>query len=145
MKKYILLLIAVLCSCTSYKSVTDKNNSKTIDVSIISVIANPEKYNGKKIRLKGYFTYQFEEHMLYLHKADYDASLYKNALFLFTNKEFLTEQGIDEPYRGYIVIEGTFTTDKGVFSYANTGALEDITMMYRLPKRNSVIDEPNMD
>ena len=60
MKKIIVLLIFIQISCkTSY--IKDKIiDDKAEYISLISIIANPEKYHNKKVIVDGYFTLEKE-------------------------------------------------------------------------------------
>ena len=43
-------------------------SSSEYSVSLIRLIANPEKYHGKKIQVTGYINLEFEGDAIYLHK-----------------------------------------------------------------------------
>jgi hypothetical protein len=50
-------------------------NQQSISVSLIQLIANPERYNGKPVRLIGFLRLEFEGDALYLHREDYERGL----------------------------------------------------------------------
>ena len=50
-------------------------------VSIIQLIANPQKYDGKKVIITGFMALDFEGMAIYLSKDSYDNSIYKNGLW----------------------------------------------------------------
>jgi hypothetical protein len=52
-------------------------------VSIIRLIATPEKYHGKFVRVEGYLHNQFENSAIYLSKDDADHLIGKNALWVW--------------------------------------------------------------
>jgi hypothetical protein len=45
-------------------------NAHVEDVSLVSLIANPQRYDGKRVRTYGFAVFKFEEQALYLSEAD---------------------------------------------------------------------------
>jgi len=64
-----LLIVALLCLCTNAKS------SEPTDVSVVQLIANPQQYDGKQVRLIAFLNLEFEGNALYLHREDFDKSI----------------------------------------------------------------------
>jgi hypothetical protein len=101
-------------------------NEEYIDVSLIKLIATPEKYHGKRIQVKGYLKIQFEGNAIYLHKEDRVQGFSKNAFWVeFSDK--LTKKIKPKNYSDqYVIILGTFNMNSlghmGLFS----GTFEDI-------------------
>lgn len=113
-------------------------------VSPIHLIANPEKYDGKRIRLHGFLHYQFEDSALYLSKDDADYLNSANAIWIRYDEtvklEILICKDIKEIAKPtpndfkyfdgrYVVVEGIFNMKNhghlGVFS----GALENVVRL----------------
>lgn len=110
-------------------------SEKAESVSLIAVIANPEKFHKKTIIVEGYFIMESEGDAIYVSKDDCTNALYKNAIFLFTNANDLKEMGIKKPYRGYIRLEGVFNKDiKGSYDFYS-GTFEKVISVDRLVKR----------
>ncbi|MCA6421975.1 MAG: hypothetical protein IM568_04030 [Flavobacterium sp.] len=82
---------------------------KTEYVSIINLIANPEKYYGKRVSVTGYMITEFEGTAIYLSREDYDNRIYKNSIFLLIGK------GNDYQYynKEYVNLDGTFMEGNG--------------------------------
>ena len=104
---------------TSNSSVHASRSHDPIDVSLINLFATPEKYDGKLIRVVGYLNLEFEGNALYLHKEDYEKSLFRNAVWVnLTRKEAIEKTKTYS--KQYVVIEGTFvmndTGHMGLFS-----------------------------
>lgn len=96
-------------------------------VSLIRLIASPEKYDGKKVRVIGYLHLEFEGDALYLHKEDYNAAISKNGLWINISRDSATRA---MKYNNrYIIMEGVFDAKSyghmGMFS----GSLKDITRL----------------
>ena len=59
-----------------------QQGQQPIDVSIIRLIASPEKYDGKFVRVTGYFSAGREGDGLFVNKADYDNALIANGIWV---------------------------------------------------------------
>lgn len=97
------------------------------NVSLIQLIATPEKYHGKKVLVIGYLNIEFEGNAIYLHEEDYKHGLDKNAFWVDFSKEIKPEKYS----KSYVIIEGTFNMNRqghfGLFS----GTIENITRLDR--------------
>ena len=51
-------------------------------VSMIELIANPEKFDGKRVFVNGFVHFEFEGNGLYFHEEDYHNDLRQNGLTL---------------------------------------------------------------
>ena len=52
------------------------------DVSILQLLATPEKFDGKLVRVIGFLCLAFEGDAVYLHREDFDHGLTQNALWV---------------------------------------------------------------
>lgn len=77
-----------------------------LDVSIIQLIANPEAYQGKTVRIIGFLHLEFEGNGLYLHQEDYIHSLYSNGIWINAIGPFYTKATSDN--NRYVLVVGTF-------------------------------------
>ncbi len=109
----------------SESSAVNSTGEGIIDVSVIQLISNPEKFDGKYVRLIGFVRLEFEGNAIYLHEDDYKYGLTRNGLWLS-----LTEGCCGKDVRifdqKYVLVEGTFSAKNqghmGLFS----GAIEKI-------------------
>jgi hypothetical protein len=100
-------------SCTSYS------------VSIIQLIARPEQFDGRRVRLIGYLWLEFEGNAIYLAEADQKHGLTKNGLWVGFARGTL-EPG--RAYSGhYVLIEGTFRAGSHGHMGLWSGTIENIT------------------
>lgn len=144
-KILILLVILNLLGCKSLNKNNSATNKKTEEVSLIAVIANPEKYHKKRIVIKGYFTMETEGQAIYVSKNDYEKGIFKNSIYLYIGYDSLKEMNIEEPYKGYVQIEGIFDKQsKGGYGFSS-GGLRDITIIERLYKKGTLTDEYDTD
>lgn len=95
------------------------------DVSLIQLIANPQAYDGKRVRLIGFLRIEFEGDAIYLHKEDFDYAITRNALWIDIPEDMRPSQKelVD---LHYVLCEGTFRAGRhgqmGLFS----GELSDV-------------------
>src|SRR5438105_13451797 len=78
--------------------------AEPFDVSMIQLVAQPEKYHGKFIRVQGFLRLEFEGDALYLHREDYAKGLTKNGVWvdMLENSEHMKLN------MHYVLIEGVF-------------------------------------
>jgi|GEM_PF-937352 len=110
------------------KTDTLETEKPPLDVSMISLIANPDKYKGKKVRLMGYLNLAFESDGLYLHEEDYLRGLTKNALWIDIHRDSLAKPSVRKCIKHYVLIEGTFSEQQGHMS-AFSASIENITRL----------------
>ena len=89
---------------------TNKNlNKYPLDVSMIQLISNPEKYDGKFVRVKGVGNIEFEGNYISLSKEDWKYHT-GNSIWI----EFGPALSLNNPeeYNGeYVIVEGIFDKD----------------------------------
>ena len=104
-------------------------NQEASEVSMISLIANPEKYDGKLVRVVGVGRIEFEGNSLYFSKADHDNNITKNALWMNPDYEALQaeENELQKLNGKYVLIEGVFNSGNQGHFGMYSGAVERIT------------------
>jgi hypothetical protein len=107
------------------------------DVSLINVIASPEKYKGRKIRVIGYLNLEFEGNGIYLHKDDYENGIPKNGLWVEMSRDSIQLPQIKKCIKNYVLIEGTFDLSGGHMG-AFSGTIKDITRLEIWYSHNTV-------
>ncbi|MES2109406.1 MAG: hypothetical protein V4577_11690 [Bacteroidota bacterium] len=115
-------------NATTVKTDTLETEKPPLDVSMISLIANPNKYKGKKVRLIGYLNLAFESDGLYLHEEDYLHGLTKNALWIEILRDSLAKPSVRKCIKHYVLVEGTFSELQGHMS-AFSASIENITRL----------------
>ena len=92
-------------------------------VSMVALLANPEKFDGHFVRVDGFLRVEFEGHALYFHKEDYDLGLTKNSLWLEISRsgEEYTELNLH-----YVAVEGVFRANNFGHKDSFGGAIENI-------------------
>jgi hypothetical protein len=109
---------------------TDNDSGIVAPVSLVQLIAAPEKFEGRRVRVQGFCRFVFEEQSLYLHREDSDTFNAANAVWLATKER---HENLNDTF---VRVEGTFTTkDKGHLGVW-PGALVRITRLERARTRS---------
>ncbi len=99
--------------------------AEPLDVSLIQLIANPNTYDQKIVRVIGFVRLEFEGNAIYLHQDDYKHGISKNGLWLNATDD-MRKKTADFDQK-YLLLEGTFNAKKmghmGLFS----GSIQQIT------------------
>ncbi|WP_291134339.1 hypothetical protein [Flavobacterium sp. UBA7663] len=126
-------MLLIFCSANAFSqndtiSVPRKIKEKPTSeyLSIISLIASPEKYYGKRVSVTGYMITEFEGTAIYLSREDFDNRIYKNSIFLLIGK------GSDYQYynKEYVTLDGTFIQGNGHMGLFS-GMLKDVGYIIR--------------
>ena len=88
-----------------------KSKNDVYIVSMIRLIATPEKYHDKEIIVSGYLNLQFEGNAIYIHKQDYENGLTKNGLWVNFSEEVPKVQ-ISDANGKYVMLRGTFDMER---------------------------------
>lgn len=127
-KLNLIMFLIIFCSIETFaqndtlaKSRQIKERAKSENVSIIRIIANPEKYYGKRLTVSGYMITEFEGTAIYLSREDFDNRIHKNSIFLLIGK------GYDYQYynKEYVTLDGTFIEGNGHMGLYS-GMLKDV-------------------
>lgn len=108
------------------QSFEPKYNQHALEVSIIELIANPVKYDGKQVQIIGFLRLEFEGDAIYLHREDFEHAIDKNGIWIDRPRDLSAKQ-IAEVNNKYVLCEGTFKAANhghmGMFS----GSLTQLT------------------
>jgi hypothetical protein len=99
-------------------------------VSIVDLIANPGKYDGKKVQLMGYIHFEFEGNGIYLHKEDQQQMLGHNGLWVEWAEHAIRQPECQDTYA---LIEGTFSASNRGHMGLRSGAVTDMTRCMKWP------------
>lgn len=111
------------------------DDSMPIDVSMIQLIANPEKFDGRKVMVTGFMNLEFEGDALYLHRDDFVYGQMKNGLGLTLSER--QAKAARRWSRHYVRVEGVFNArEAGHFGMyaASIGQVTRIAGLGRRPK-----------
>ncbi len=94
-------------------------------VSMIELIANPEKFDGKRVFVEGFLHFEFEGNALYFHEEDYRGGLWQNGVSLGVTPAQQKQYAVCESRNCFVV--GTFHAIKSGYGSLWSGHLNDIT------------------
>lgn len=97
------------------------------EVTIIQLIATPEKYDGQRIRVVGVGNLEFEGNAIYLSKEDLSYRIYHAVWLDFDNNTSLSYEKAKQYNGKYIIVEGIFDKDESGHMSLFHGAITDIT------------------
>ncbi len=128
----ILGLVFILSKWTIYHFI---NTKEPVPVSIIELIANPQKYNNRKIRVTAFLNLEFEGNAIYLSPEDY-YHLTGNCILIDPNDMILSKKQILK--LNYVLIEGKFHALHKFDRYQSFGVISEITRA----EQWSTLDKP---
>jgi len=104
-------LIALVCIITALL-VAPIQALEPTNVTLVQLIANPEKFDGKLIRVIGFLRLEFEGDVLYLHREDYENALLGDGIWVDTTPEVTKQKAALN--MNYVLLEGIFSSsDRG--------------------------------
>jgi hypothetical protein len=114
------------------------------EVSLIQLIANPERYDNKIVRVIGYLNLEFEGNAIYLHRDDFLVGISKNAIWINLPRD-LKPAEVKAVNDHYVICTARFIAGRhghmGMFS----GELDDVTRLQVWPffrNKNDQIPAP---
>ena len=124
MRRYLLVALVMLslaCVCSS--ETTTAPTSPPV-VSVVQLIATPEKFDGKLISVIGFLRLEHEGYLLYLGKEDYDNVVLANALWVDATEEMGKNR--EKLELKYVKIVGTFRAGHENRNLFSAGGITDI-------------------
>lgn len=94
---------------------------------MIQLIANPQQYDGKPIRVMAFLHLEFEGNALYLHREDFDKSLLSNAVWIsLDDQKIRTSKKFSG---GYVLVEGIFNAKDQGHLGSFSGSIQQVTRL----------------
>src|SRR5262245_34650610 len=125
------LAVAVVAACAVKGTATQEKGGadgsspqRPLALSLVQLIATPERYDGKFVRVWGYVRLEHEGSAVYLHKEDFERSLSRNGLWLTG-----PEQG--EVSDCYALVEGRFDARNKGHLGLWSGAIDRVSRLER--------------
>ena len=110
---------------------TEINYAFNSTVSLVSLIATPEKYHEKKVRIVGYVNIEFEGNGIYLHKDDYKHGIYSNGFWISIDKNIRQKIADEKMNKSYVLLEGIFNMNQRGHMGLWSGEIEQITRIIK--------------
>jgi hypothetical protein len=99
--------------------------------SMIELIARPELYDGKRVRVIGFVNFEFEGNGLYVSADDWRQNIYRNGVWINPPGGFGSDSGPPQrrPNQRYVIVEATFRGGRGGHFGMWSGTLEQVTRL----------------
>jgi hypothetical protein len=101
-------LIGSICILLAGLVALPAKAQEPINATLIQLIANPEKFDGKLIRVIGFLRLEFEGDVLYLHREDYENAILGDGIWVDVTPE-ITKQS-KTLNMNYVLLEGIFSS-----------------------------------
>ncbi len=124
------ITLALLLALSAPLSGEERSDEAILDCSLINLIATPERYHEKKVRVMGYVVIEFERHALFLSETDSDRSLTRNGVWLQFGDRASVEAH-KEMNRGYVIVVGIFDMNMRGHGSMYSGSIQQIERMDR--------------
>jgi hypothetical protein len=98
-------------------------------VSLIRLVATPDAFDGKLVRVIGFVRVEHEGTSIYLHREDYVKGLSKNGLWLAASDVAAPGSREAAVQNRYALIEGRFSAKDTGHRGGWSGSIRDITRM----------------
>ena len=82
--------------------------AEPVKVTLVQLIANPEKFDGKLIRVIGFLRLEFEGDVLYLHREDYEHAILGDGIWVDVTPEMTKQKETLNMH--YVLLEGIFSS-----------------------------------
>jgi hypothetical protein len=112
------ILALALCAPATAQEVTT--------VSMLRVVAAPEQFHGKVIRVLGFFRCEFEGTVIHPYREDYERALIPNGIWADVPLE---DPRCKDLSMGYVLVEGVFDAKKKGHMGMWSGSLTKISRM----------------
>jgi hypothetical protein len=114
--KYAILALALLLTAVATSRSFQLGPRISPPLSVLQLIASPEKYDGKSVAVVGYLELQTDNDVIYLHREDRDFGLYANSLSVKFEPRLTSEEKAMFNLH-YVYVYGKFdASDKGPWS-----------------------------
>ncbi|HJQ19130.1 MAG TPA: hypothetical protein VJ867_02205 [Gemmatimonadaceae bacterium] len=103
--------------------------------SLIELIARPEPFDGKPVRVIGFVNFEFEGNAIYVSRSDWENHIASNGLWIDppTGYESDSASSRKTPNQQYVIVEGTFRGAQRGHMGMWSGAIEKVTRLEAWP------------
>jgi hypothetical protein len=117
-------LLTSVCLFLTTLFVVPIKAQEPVNVTIVQLIANPDKFDGKLIRVIGFLRLEFEGNVLYLHREDYENEILGNGIWVEVAYEITRQSKALNMH--YVLLEGIFSSSERGHLDAWSGTIKSI-------------------
>ena len=124
------LILQIRC-----EEVDSSNKCDLWGPSLVDLIARPEAFDGKRVRVMGFVNFEFEGNGLYLSREDWQQGIDRNGVWIDPPLGFDSDSGPVRavPNQRYVIVEGTFRATHRGHMGMWSGAIEQVTRLNPWP------------
>lgn len=130
LKKLLPIVLLFFALLAFYSSMTESAQNpiapQPINVSMINLIATPEKFDGKMISVVGFLAIESEDARLYLGEEDYRHYIADNGIFIDVNK--IVSRNMEKVDGHYASLVGVFRQKGASVSVGSNSQITDIRL-----------------
>jgi hypothetical protein len=99
--------------------------------ALLELIARPELYDGRRVRVIGFVNFEFEGNGLYVSSEDWRRNIYRNGVWVDPPDRFKTDSAPSQthPNQRYVLLEGTFSARRTGHLGMWSGSIEKVTRL----------------
>lgn len=112
--------------------ITTEKSPEVCIASLVSVVANPQRFGGRNIQVVGFVTLRFEENVLYLSREAAEVGDSSSAVWL--DVASLTLSRPQDYDRHYVLLAGRFNAENRGHFGMFAGTIESISRLERWRK-----------
>jgi hypothetical protein len=139
----LLFLPALLLTCVALSATASQQVQR---VSLLRLLANPDKYDGQYLQVSGYLVYEEENHTLYFSPDDATYGISNGGIELNFFGSKINTESIKHDNRRYISLSGRFhanaesqwpmpaMTGRRVLSFSDVESIQSPPYVYALPR-----------
>ena len=109
--------------------------------SMVYLLAHPEQFEGKRVRIIGFLNLEFEGNAIYAHRDDFQHGIDRNGFWVGFQP---TMEVPDDVNGSYVMIEGRFTAKSRGHLGMWSGTIDSISFVKRRPSRAEVNSMPSL-
>ena len=129
----IAVVLVFACGLVGFAGEESTSSEEPVLVSMIQLIATPEQYQGRSVRVIGYLRFELEGNALFFHKEDFENMIPVNAVRLDLDGKSL------EKYchltDSYVFVDGRFSSKASGSPAYYSGRIGEIRSIEHLPSR----------
>jgi hypothetical protein len=122
MKALIVTFLIIFSGCVFAHADDVNSNIAPLNLSIINLIATPEKYDNKIVRVIGFLNLEPEGNALYFHREDYVRVLKQNSIPIAIEINSETKKFSGK----YVLVEGVFHSVNDPYYIIASGYIQEI-------------------
>jgi hypothetical protein len=132
MRRYVVFTVLLACASAAF-TIRSVSAEVAQGVSIVQLLASPEKFDGKFVRVFGFLRLEFEGDALYLHREDYTQGLTRNGVWV--DRTEIVERAAKKLNMHYVLIEARFDAKNHGHMGLWGGALRETTRIIPWPPK----------